>query len=87
MGIQRKKRSLLVGETGELDRKTAAILTGYQQVLRTLPMLRIKGKTEVKNLDLFSKRNWPIYSWRVVSCVFKWILLFRVCSLVFIVSL
>lgn len=81
MGIQRKKRSLLAGETGELDRKTSPILTGYQQVLRTLPMLRIKGKTSQEfRVDLFSKRNWPIYSGRVASCVFK-LIHFRVCSL------
>lgn len=81
MGIQRKKRSL-AGETGELDRKTSPMLTGYQQVLRTLPMLRIKGKTSQVNLEwnLFSKRNWPIYSGRVASCVFK-LIHFRVCSL------
>lgn len=46
-----------------------------------------QDRSQEFRVDLFSKRNWPLYSGRVASCVFKWILLFRVCSLVFIVSL
>lgn len=49
--------------------------------IKDLPMLRIKGKISQEfRVDLFSKRNWPIYSGRVVSCVFK-LIHFRVCSL------
>lgn len=75
-----EKRSLLAGEW-ELDRKTSPILTGYPQVLSDFVCVENKGKTSQEfRVDLFSKRNWPIYSGRVASCVFK-LIHFRVCSL------
>lgn len=51
------------------------------------PMLRVKGKTSQDfRMNLFFKRNWPIGSWRVASCLFK-LVSFRVCRVVLGVSL